>query len=292
MKRRNPRFGCRKIAEQVSRAFAVEINKDIVRRILIQHYRPVPGGDGPAWLTVIGHAKDSLWSVDFFRCESILLKSYWVMVVMDVFTRRIMNSHRTEGELTLWGIRSLGLASILVMLASSAHRSWRKTFCGHSALVTMEYTTLGKTGLRVSVAGLCRKRSTQRTSRCIRVARGGGCAEGPSLNGTYRRTARHLPSSRAIWMWARRCKIQAFAGCRFSKPNPSVLRSEGSPGRLAAVRKSSRRPPGRDRRDEIWRVSALTGRSTVAPTLATAERACAAHVGARSDRRDHPCSHF
>jgi putative transposase len=34
--------------------------------------------------------KDSLWSVDFFRCESILLKSYWIMVVMDVFTRRII----------------------------------------------------------------------------------------------------------------------------------------------------------------------------------------------------------
>jgi putative transposase len=90
MKRRNPRFGCRKIAEQISRAFAVEINKDVVRRILIRHYRPVPGGDGPSWLTVIGHAKDSLWSVDFFRCESILLKSYWVMVVMDVFTRRVI----------------------------------------------------------------------------------------------------------------------------------------------------------------------------------------------------------
>jgi transposase InsO family protein len=42
------------------------------------------------WLTVIGHAKDSLWSVDFFRCESILLKSYWIMVVMDVFSRRII----------------------------------------------------------------------------------------------------------------------------------------------------------------------------------------------------------
>jgi putative transposase len=90
MKRRNPRFGCRMIAEQIARAFAVKINKDIVRRILIQHYRPVPGDDGPSWLTVIGHAKDSLWSVDFFRSESILLKSYWVMVVMDVFTRSII----------------------------------------------------------------------------------------------------------------------------------------------------------------------------------------------------------
>ena len=84
MKRRNPRFGCRKIAEQISSAFGIEINKDIVRRILIQHYRPLPGGDDPSWLTVIGHATDSLWSVDLFRCESILLRSFWVMVVMDV----------------------------------------------------------------------------------------------------------------------------------------------------------------------------------------------------------------
>ena len=41
-------------------------------------------------MTFIGHAKDSLWSVDLFRCESILLKSYWIMVVMDIFTRRII----------------------------------------------------------------------------------------------------------------------------------------------------------------------------------------------------------
>jgi putative transposase len=48
-----------------------------------------------SWLTTIGHAKDSLWSVDLFRCESIgpasrLLKSQWVMVVMDQYTRRII----------------------------------------------------------------------------------------------------------------------------------------------------------------------------------------------------------
>ena len=34
--------------------------------------------------------KDGLWSVDLFRCESVLLRSHWVMVVMDVFTRRII----------------------------------------------------------------------------------------------------------------------------------------------------------------------------------------------------------
>jgi transposase InsO family protein len=91
MKRRNPYFGCRKVAEQISSAFGIELNKDVVRRILIGHYRPGPGPNrGPSWLAAIGYAKDCLWSVDLFRVESILIKSYWVMVVMDVFTRRII----------------------------------------------------------------------------------------------------------------------------------------------------------------------------------------------------------
>ena len=34
MKGRNPRFGCRKIAEQIAQAFGIEIDKDTVRRIL------------------------------------------------------------------------------------------------------------------------------------------------------------------------------------------------------------------------------------------------------------------
>jgi transposase InsO family protein len=41
-------------------------------------------------LTFIAQATDSLWSVDLFRCESILLHSHWVLVVIDVFTRGII----------------------------------------------------------------------------------------------------------------------------------------------------------------------------------------------------------
>jgi len=48
------------------------------------------GSDGASWLTFIAQTKDSLWSVDLFRCESILLRSHWVMWVMDVFTRRLV----------------------------------------------------------------------------------------------------------------------------------------------------------------------------------------------------------
>ena len=90
MKRRNPRFGCVRIAQQISHAFGIEIDKDVVRRVLAKHYRPESGTDGPSWLTFIGHTKDSLWCVDMFRCESIVLRSHRVMVMMDVVTRRII----------------------------------------------------------------------------------------------------------------------------------------------------------------------------------------------------------
>jgi putative transposase len=91
MKRRNPKFGCVRIAQQIAHAFGLELDKDVVRRILAKHYQPDPdGSDGPSWLTLIAQAKDSLWSIDLFRCESILLRSHWVMLVMDVFTRRII----------------------------------------------------------------------------------------------------------------------------------------------------------------------------------------------------------
>ena len=78
-KRRNPRVGCPRIAQEIARAFGIDIDKDIVRRVLAKHYRPEAGTDGPSWLSFIGHVKDSLWSVDLFRCESILLRSHWVM---------------------------------------------------------------------------------------------------------------------------------------------------------------------------------------------------------------------
>jgi putative transposase len=90
LKRRNPRFGCPRIAQQINKAFGTDIDKDVVRRVLATHYRPSSGGGGPSWLTFLGHMKDSLWSVDLFRCESILLQSHWVLVVMDQFTRRII----------------------------------------------------------------------------------------------------------------------------------------------------------------------------------------------------------
>ena len=90
MKQRNPSWGCPRIAQQMTLAFGIPIDRDVVRRILAARYQPTPDSAGPSWLTVLGHAKDSLWSVDLFRCESAVLHTYWVLVVMDHWTRRIV----------------------------------------------------------------------------------------------------------------------------------------------------------------------------------------------------------
>jgi putative transposase len=89
-KQRNPTWGCPRIAQQIALAFDIPIDKDVVRRILASHYRPEKDSGGPSWLTFIGHMKDSLWSLDLFRCESAVLRTHWILVVMDQYTRRII----------------------------------------------------------------------------------------------------------------------------------------------------------------------------------------------------------
>jgi putative transposase len=51
--------------------------------------------------TVLGHAKDSLWSVGLFRCESAVLYTYWVLVVMD--HNPLWGAPRIHGEFAKLG---------------------------------------------------------------------------------------------------------------------------------------------------------------------------------------------
>jgi putative transposase len=89
LKRRNPRFGCPRIAQQLANTFGIPLNKDVVRRVLAAHYHTEGPGD-PSWLTSLGQTANSLWSLDLFRVEYIQLKTHWIPVVMDQCTRRII----------------------------------------------------------------------------------------------------------------------------------------------------------------------------------------------------------
>ena len=90
MKRRNPHYGFPRIAQQFNKAFGTDIDKNVVRRVLEKYYQPCSKPNAPYWLTFLGQTKDSLWSVDLFRCESILLLSQWILVLMDQCTRRMI----------------------------------------------------------------------------------------------------------------------------------------------------------------------------------------------------------
>ena len=67
--------------------FVVEVDKDVVRRVLAKHLRPrgwwrralVADRDRP-------HQGQPMERADLFRCESILRESHWVLVVMDQYT--------------------------------------------------------------------------------------------------------------------------------------------------------------------------------------------------------------
>src|SRR5207237_526952 len=73
MKQRNPNWGCPRIAQQIALAFQIQIDKDVVRRILAQHCRTGQDSGGPSWLTFLGHIKDSLWPIVVFRSDSAIL---------------------------------------------------------------------------------------------------------------------------------------------------------------------------------------------------------------------------
>jgi hypothetical protein len=63
MKIRNPKFGYLRIAQLISHAFCIEIDKDVVRRVLANHYRPDDSdSNGPSWLSFLAQTKDSVWS--------------------------------------------------------------------------------------------------------------------------------------------------------------------------------------------------------------------------------------
>src|SRR5713101_114953 len=42
LKSRNPRFGCPRIARIISQTFGIDIDKNVVCRVLAKHYRPAP----------------------------------------------------------------------------------------------------------------------------------------------------------------------------------------------------------------------------------------------------------
>jgi len=91
LKQRNTQFGCPRIAQQINKAFGVNIDKDVVRRVLAKHYRPAPYDGGPSWLTFFRHTSESLWSIALFQRKSILRIIHSSLFAIGQCIRRIIS---------------------------------------------------------------------------------------------------------------------------------------------------------------------------------------------------------
>ena len=91
LKSRNPRFGYPRIARIISKTFGIEIDRNVVRRVLAKYYHPEEWWEWPflvdfPWV----HERQSMerrlvpLRVDYAQ------ESLGVLVVMDQFTRRII----------------------------------------------------------------------------------------------------------------------------------------------------------------------------------------------------------
>jgi len=140
MKQRNTQFGCPRIAQQINKAFGVNIDKDVVRRVLAKHYRPKPYDGGLSWLTFLRHTRDSLWSIVLFRRASILPKYHSILLEIDQFIRRIIDCGISGYHFDQMVVFSLYDAAIPVVdapkslrhvpdLHFSHHRCIRKLLC-------------------------------------------------------------------------------------------------------------------------------------------------------------------
>lgn len=91
LRQKNPDFGYLRIAQTINDPLSIEISEQKVRRILKKNnLTDDPEKSGPSWLTFLSYSRDSLWSIDLFRIDSIHLNTYWVLAVRDVYSRKII----------------------------------------------------------------------------------------------------------------------------------------------------------------------------------------------------------
>jgi hypothetical protein len=102
LKRRNLNWSCPRIAQQITLAFGVAFDKDVVRRILRVHYRPESGSGGPSWLTFLGSTdNDPLyrfhqWLANLRVLEVTEIKTVPYVPLSHPFVERLIGTLRRE----------------------------------------------------------------------------------------------------------------------------------------------------------------------------------------------------
>jgi transposase InsO family protein len=85
--RENPRWGYLRIVGELKK-LAVPVSKTSVATVLRRHgLRPAPRRQGPTWSEFLHAQAEVILATDFFTVDSVLLRSYYVLFVIEVQSR-------------------------------------------------------------------------------------------------------------------------------------------------------------------------------------------------------------
>ena len=114
--RENPRMGYGRIAGEMRKMGFRHFGRSTVRRILRRNgLAPLRcRGRGLSWAESLGHYQRFIWACDFFTVTAATLRTYYVLLVLEIGTRRIQFwnvSESPDGDWVAQQFRNLSVVS-------------------------------------------------------------------------------------------------------------------------------------------------------------------------------------
>jgi len=119
LKTENPNWGAKRIQDELRR-MGIKVSQPTIQKVLREHgFDPLRGGGPRSWELFKSSAKDAIWALDFFAVQ--LAKGTWVQVllVIDLYTRELIELRAVDG----WSVDS---AWTMRTLADAMHREGRR----------------------------------------------------------------------------------------------------------------------------------------------------------------------
>jgi hypothetical protein len=87
--RENPRWGYLRIVGELKK-LGMPVSKTSVATVLRRHHlRPAPRRQGPSWSEFLRAQAELILATDFFTVDSVLLRRYYVLFVIEVQSRML-----------------------------------------------------------------------------------------------------------------------------------------------------------------------------------------------------------